>query len=130
MYAGDIKISLSSNSIYTINNAVNEDLMLLRTWLGENVTKTQSLLKESRYEIEVPERPDSFKSSLSIGNELISSAADTKYLGLHVDKSLNWKQHNQCIAHNQNRFQRNMHASIRKTISPFENYSENAHRSY
>ena len=36
MYANDTIISFSADSIYTINNAVNEDLMLLKTWLDEN----------------------------------------------------------------------------------------------
>ena len=71
MYADDTIISFSANSIYTINNAVNEDLMLLKTWLDENelssnVTKTQSLLIGSRYRIKALERPDSTKLSLSI----------------------------------------------------------------
>ena len=98
MYADDTIIFFSANSIYTINNAVNEDLMLLKTWLDEdklslNVTKTQSLLIGSRYRIKALERPDSTKLSLSIGEELISSVADTKYLGLQVDQYLSWDQH-------------------------------------
>ena len=71
MYADDTIISFSANSIYTINNAVNEDLTLLKTWLCENklslnATKTQSLLIGSRYRIKALERPDSTKLSLSI----------------------------------------------------------------
>ena len=31
MYADDTIISFSTNSIYTVNNAINEDLMLLKT---------------------------------------------------------------------------------------------------
>ena len=98
MYADDTIISFSSNSIYTINNAVNEDLMLLKTWLDENklslnVTKTQSLLIGSRYKTKALEQPDSPKLSLAIGDELISSVASTKYLGLQVDQYLNWEQH-------------------------------------
>ena len=83
MYADDTIISFPANSVYTINNAVNEDLMLLKTRIDEknlslNVTKTQSLLIGSRYRIKALERPDSNKLSLSIGVELILSAADTK----------------------------------------------------
>ena len=49
MYADDTISFFSSDSIYITKNAVNEDLMLLKTWLDENklfwnVTKTQSLL--------------------------------------------------------------------------------------
>ena len=49
MYANDAIISFSSNSIDTIKNAVNEDLMLLKKWFDEHelslyVTRMQSLL--------------------------------------------------------------------------------------
>ena len=73
MYADDTIISFSANSIYTINSAVNEDLMLLKTGLDENklslnVTKTHSLLIGSHFRIKALERPDSTKFSLSIGD--------------------------------------------------------------
>ena len=60
LYADDTIISFSSNYIYIIKNAVNEDLMLLKTWLNENklslnVTKIQSLLIGSRYRIKALE---------------------------------------------------------------------------
>ena len=85
-YADDTIISFSTNYIYIIKNAVNEDLMLLKTWLNENklslnVTKIQSLLIGSRYRIKALERPDGTKLLLSIGEELMSSVADAKYLG-------------------------------------------------
>ena len=72
--------------------------MLLNTWLDENilslnVAKTQSLLIGSRYKTKALEQPDSPKLSLAIGDELISSVAATKYLGLQVDQYLNWEQH-------------------------------------
>ena len=86
LYADDTIISFSTNYIYIIKNAVNEDLMLLKTWLNENklslnVTKIQSLLIGSRYRIKALERPDGTKLLLSIGEELMSSVADAKYLG-------------------------------------------------
>ena len=86
LYADDTIISVSTNYIYIIKNAVNEDLMLLKTRLNENklalnVTKSQSLLIGSRYRIKALERPDGTKLLLSIGEDLISSVADTKCLG-------------------------------------------------
>ena len=56
MSADDTSISYSSNSISTINNAVNEDLESLKTWLEEeklslNVAKTNCILKGSRNKI-------------------------------------------------------------------------------
>ena len=72
MYADDTIVSFSSNSIYTTNNAVNKDSMLLKTWLDENklsmnVTNTQSLLIGSRYKIKALERPNISKFSVCIG---------------------------------------------------------------
>ena len=98
MYASNIMISFSSNSLCTINKAVSEDLLFLKTWLYENklslnVTKTHCLLIGSRYNISALERPDSFQLFLSIGNKLISSVTDTKYLGLQVGQYLTWEQH-------------------------------------
>ena len=98
MYASNIMISFSSNSLCTINKAVSEDLLFLKTWLYEkklslNVAKTHSLLIGSRYNISALERPDSFQLFLSIGNKLISSVTDTKYLGLQIGQYLNWEQH-------------------------------------
>ena len=98
MFADNAIISFSSNCTHTISNAVNEDLMLLKKWIDENklslnVAKTQSLFTGSRCKVHVIERPDSFRLSLSIENEQISSVTDTKYLGLQVDQYLNWGQH-------------------------------------
>ena len=59
--------------------------------------------------------------ALSIGNELlISSVADTKYLGLQVDHYLSREQHVLLITKN---FPKYRYASIQKVIYPFENYS-------
>ena len=96
MFADDTIISFSSNSTHTINNAVDEHSMVQKTWLDENKTslnaaKTQSLLIGGRYKINALERTDSFKPSLSIGDEQISSVTGTKYLRLQVDQYLNWE---------------------------------------
>ena len=53
MYADDASTSFSSNSVSTINNVVNKDLELLKTWLEENelslnVAKTHCILIGSR----------------------------------------------------------------------------------
>ena len=63
MYADDTSIYYSSKSISSINNAVNNDLQSLKSWLDENklslnVAKTQSILIGSRYKIRAVEQPD------------------------------------------------------------------------
>ena len=70
--------------MYTIDNDVHEDLMLLKTWFAEsklslNVTNTQILLRRSLYKMKALDRSDSFKLSLSIGDELTLSLVDMKY---------------------------------------------------
>ena len=82
MYADDTIISFSSNSICTINNSIN-DLMMLKPWLEENefslnVAKTRSQLIGSWCKIKSLERPDSSKLSLAIGDEQISLVVDTR----------------------------------------------------
>ena len=63
MYVDDTSMYLSSRSICTINNAVNEDLELLKTWLDENklslnIKKMRSILIGSRYKTKVLEQPN------------------------------------------------------------------------
>ena len=43
----------------------------------------------SRYKIKALEQPNSPKLSLAIGDELISSVTNTKYMGLQVDQYFN-----------------------------------------
>ena len=98
MYADDTSIYYSSKSISSINNAVNNDLQPLKSWLEENklslnVAKTQSILIGSRYKIRAVEQPDNQKPSLHIGDEAISIITSTKYLGVQVDQFLNWDEH-------------------------------------
>ena len=89
MYADDTIISVSSNSFYTISNAVNEDLLLLKTWLDEdklslNVTETQSLLVGT-WNKRTLRQADSPKLYLAVGGELISSATNKKHFELQVE---------------------------------------------
>ena len=98
MYADDTSIYYSSKSISSINNAVNNDLQSLKSWLDENklslnVAKTQSILIGSRYKIRAVEQPDNQKPSLHIGDEAISIITSTKYFGFQVDQFLNWDEH-------------------------------------
>jgi len=73
-----------------MHNDVHLDLILPKTWLGENdlslnAKKLQSLLIGSRYKTKILERRDSPKLSLVIGDELISSLENINYLELQVD---------------------------------------------
>ena len=83
MDADDTISSFSCNFICTINNGVNEELMMLKPWLEENklslnVTKSRRQLIGSWCKIKSLERPDSSRLSLAIGDEQISLVADTR----------------------------------------------------
>ena len=85
-------------SISTFNYAFSKDLQSHMTWLDENelfpnVAKTQSILIGSRYRIRALEQPGSRKPSLHIEDKAVSVIASIKYLGVQVDKCLNWDEH-------------------------------------
>ena len=97
MYADDASI-YSSKSISWINNAVNEDLHSLKSWLDENklslnVAKTQSILIGSRCKIRALKQPDNEKPCHHIGDEAISVITSIRYLCVQVDQFLNWDEH-------------------------------------
>ena len=95
MYADDVSISFSANSIPVINERVNEDLDSLKTWLAANklslnVAKTHSLIIGSGQKLKSIQEAAAVKPSLVIGTETISMIKDTKYLGVYVDQHLSW----------------------------------------
>ena len=98
MYADDTSISLSSNSISTINNVVNKGLESLKTWLEENklflnVAKTHCILIGSRSKIRALNQSNTTMPSIYIGDDKVSSITSIKYLGVHVVQYLNWEGH-------------------------------------
>ena len=98
MYADDTSISFSSDSIPTINESVNSDLLCLKTLLESNklslnVAKTHNLLIGSRKKLKDIENSESEKLQIVIGEEPVSAIKHTKYLGIEVDQFLNWDDH-------------------------------------
>ena len=85
----DTSISYFSNSTSTINNAINEDLESLKTWLEENMlslntTKTHCTLMGNRNIIRAPEQSSTPLPSTYVGNDKVSPITSTKYLGVAV----------------------------------------------
>ena len=75
MYADYVSVSFSSNSISTINNVVNEDLELLKTWLEENkfslnVAKTHCILIGSRNKVRALNQSNTTMPSIYIGDKI------------------------------------------------------------
>ena len=96
MYADDASLCRLSHDLIQLNQAVNSDLRKLETWLqgnklSLNVAKTHSML------ISTKQKHNSLKSRNEVldlkirGNEL-EVVQKTKYLGVQIDCSLDWKE--------------------------------------
>ena len=96
MYADDTSLCYQSHDLTRLNEAVNGDLKKLDTWLqgnklSLNVAKTHSML------ISTKQKQNSLKSQnkdldLKIRDNDLEVVEKTKYLGVQIDCSLNWKQ--------------------------------------
>ena len=102
MYADDTSLCLKSRDISQLNKAINDDLEHLDSWLkgnklSLNVAKTPSIL------IATKPKHRAFNNAaerfhLTIrGNEL-DIVNKTKYLGIHADNSLDWKEHIKAVS--------------------------------
>ena len=95
MYADDTSLFHQSHDLTQLNEAINSDLVKLEIWLrgnklSLNVAKTQSML------ISTKQKHNSLKSQsealeLKIRDNELEVAQKTKYLGVQIDCSLDWK---------------------------------------
>ena len=97
MYADDTSLCYQSSDINELNEAINNDLKQLDIWLqgkklSLNVAKINSMLVSTK------QRHNILKSrnedlDLKIRDNELEIIQKTKYLGVQIDKSLNWKVH-------------------------------------
>ena len=96
MYADDTSLCFKSKDISQLNMAMNRDLEDLDSWLkgnklSLNIVKTQSML------IAIKPRHQALSNAAEnlkleiLGNEL-DVVRKTRYLGVQVDNSLDWKE--------------------------------------
>ena len=97
MYADDTSLCYQASDIETLNKAINNDLIQLATWLkgnklSLNVAKANSMLisTKQRHKI-LKSRDEDLK--LKIHNKELEVIQKTKYLGVAIDNTLNWKEH-------------------------------------
>ena len=96
MYADDTSLCHQSHDLTQLNEAINSDLTKLDTWLQGNklslkVAKTHSML------ISTKQKHNSLKSrsealELKIRDNELEVVQKTKYLGVQIDCSLDWKE--------------------------------------
>ena len=77
------------------HEAINKDLKKLDSWLQDNklslnVAKTHSILLPTKQKLRELENQQKFLDLNILGNEL-QIFQDTKYLGVQIDSSLDWK---------------------------------------
>ena len=97
MYADDTTLFFRSKNIEDLNEAINSDLRDLDSWLSGNklslnVAKTQGMLictKNKQRSLECT----SESLCLKIRDNDLALVEKTKYLGVQVDNSLDWKEH-------------------------------------
>ena len=97
MYADDAGLCLKSRDISQLNEAINDDLAHLDSWLkgnqlSLNVAKTQSVLIATKPKHRTLNNAAE-KLHLKIRGSELDVVNKTKYLGVHVDNSLDWKEH-------------------------------------
>ena len=92
LYADDTNIFLSGKDLTTLTSDFNMQLSQLNKWfttnrLSLNVSKTHAMLFTLNKDLS----PDSLK--LCIDQSDIDTVADTKFLGIYIDRKLTWNTH-------------------------------------
>ena len=90
LFADDTCIFYSSKPNLNIENTLNNELMKVSDWLianklSLNVNKSSFLTFSSNKK--------ELKLNLRINKEILNEKDHAKYLGILIDKNLNWKQH-------------------------------------
>lgn len=91
LFADDSTLTIPCNKPETYENDINESINQIVKWLDNNNLKI-NLLKTKR--IHFSQRIND-KSNLNIfyDNQAVEEVDTTKFLGLRIDKKLNWKPH-------------------------------------
>ena len=96
MYADDTSLCHQALNMTQLNGAINNDLKRLDTWLqgnklSLNVTKTHSMVITTKQKRNVLKSTNQNLELNIRGNEL-DIVQKTKYLGVQIDCSLDWKE--------------------------------------
>ena len=97
MHADDTCISYRSDDIHQLKEAMNKDFTTFIEWLkgsklSSNVAKTKSMaISTKRKEKSLIRNNEEF--CLKIQEEPIDNALLNKYLGIQLDRNLDWKGH-------------------------------------
>ena len=98
MYADDTSIYYSSRNMEDSNQTLNSELDHVKQWLqgnelSLNVLKTQDLVVGSKPKIKKITEKVVAPPQFLIGDAQVENVDHTKYLGVMIDKNLNWSEH-------------------------------------
>ena len=99
MYADDTSISYSSSSLMDIDQTLNSELNDLNLWmqgnkLSLNVLETRAMAVGSQPKIKKTIDKIVDHPQLFIGGSQVENVVDrTKFLGVTIDRNLNWEEH-------------------------------------
>ena len=102
MYADDTSICYHSHDITQLNEAINRDLYSLEKWLegnklSLNVVKTRAMLISTKQKYKALQN-QSQDLHLKIKGVELDTVTNTRYLGVNIDSSLDWKDHIKAIS--------------------------------
>lgn len=94
LYADDIALLYDGNDSNVMQNKIDEDMEKLKKWmdlqqLTINTKKTKYMLITNLH---------NFRLNVKYKNEAIEKVENFKYLGIHIDSKLNWKNHIDYVA--------------------------------
>ena len=97
MYADDTSLSYQSDGVHQRNEVMNKDLANVFEWLNGNkltlnVAKTKAMVISTKLKERCLAKNNE-ELSLNIQEERIDNVLIAKYLGIQVDRNLNWKGH-------------------------------------
>ena len=92
MFADDTTIYATGSNIRFLYKKLNEDLSRVTQWfrvnsLSLNVDKTSYILFETE------KNTSNFRGNIFMNNVAIQRVSYTKFLGVYIDKNLNWNSH-------------------------------------
>ena len=102
MYADDTSLSYQNYSIHQLNRTLNQDLKALDKWLrgnklSLNVAKTQSMVISTKQKLAAL-KSRTEQLNLHIHDNDLDGVQSIKYLGVHIDNTLDWKKHTQEVS--------------------------------
>ena len=102
MYADDTSLAFQSDRASQLTETLNDDRKNLDLWrkgdkLSLNVAKTKSLVISTRRK-QAAMKDHTVTLSLDICDAPVEVLENIKYLGVYIDRSLDWKKHSQEIS--------------------------------